>query len=172
MLIGEVRSFLSDLRSSWPEIFAPARSPKAVESPSPPNFPAEAVPPHALIPAVSLDAPFKAAVPADELVAFFRSRAEFYAPYLGVTFGRVSVKDQRTVWGSCTREGNLNFNWRLTMAPPEVLDYLVVHELAHRLEMNHSRRFWAVVERVCPGHRAQRRWLKKHGKELQAAKRP
>ena len=171
-LVVEVRSFLTELRSSWPALFAPNPRPKAA-NPSPLPFisPSEAVPSRILIPSVPLDAPFKAALPACELVPFFRSRAEFYAPFLGVTFGRVSVKDQRTLWGSCTREGNLNFNWRLTMAPPEVLDYLVVHELAHRAEMNHSRRFWGVVERVCPAHRAQRRWLRKHGKTLQAAKR-
>ncbi len=114
----------------------------------------------------------KAAVPEEELVALFRSRCEFYAPFLGVTFNRVSVKDQRTLWGSCTPDGNLNFNWRLTMAPPAVLDYLVVHELAHRAQMNHSRRFWELVERLCPGHRTHRRWLRKNGNALYKAPRP
>ncbi len=119
--------------------------------------------------AVPLDAPVKSTVYEGDLVALFRSRAEYWAPFLGVSFKRVSVKDQRTVWGSCTRAGNLNFNWRLSLAPDEVLDYLVIHELAHRAEMNHSRRFWAIVERVCPDHRHHRRWLRKHGAALHAA---
>ncbi len=102
----------------------------------------------------------------------FRARAEHWAPLLGVSFGRVSVKDQRTLWGSCSREGNLNFSWRLALAPDEVLDYLVVHELAHRAQMNHSRRFWEVVERVCPEHRAHRRWLRKNAPALHRAERP
>lgn len=106
-----------------------------------------------------------------DLVALFRARAEYWAPYLGVTFNRLSVKDQRTLWGSCTREGNLNFSWRLALAPDCVLDYLIVHELSHRAQMNHSRRFWSVVETVCPGHRSHRRWLRKHGAALHAARR-
>jgi predicted metal-dependent hydrolase len=115
----------------------------------------------------------KSVVPAEggNLEAFFRSRCEHWAPILGVTFNRVSVKDQRSLWGSCTRAGNLNFSWRLTLAPDSVLDYLVVHELAHRAQMNHSRRFWEVVEKVCPGHRTHRRWLRKNGAALYAVKR-
>lgn len=114
----------------------------------------------------------KAGLPLGDLVPLFRSRAEYWAPFLGVTFNRVSVKDQRTLWGSCTREGNLNFSWRLALAPDAILDYLVVHELSHRAQMNHSRRFWAVVETVCPGHRTHRRWLRKHGAALHRAARP
>ncbi|OGR98383.1 MAG: hypothetical protein A2V88_16125 [Elusimicrobia bacterium RBG_16_66_12] len=96
----------------------------------------------------------------------FHERASFWAGRLGVTFGAVRVKGQRTLWGSCSRRGNLNFNWRLTLAPPEILDYVVVHELAHRLEMNHSPRFWAIVERHCPDHTTHRRWLRKNGSAL------
>ena len=173
----EVRDFLSSLKSDWPEIFGPRKAvrPKA-EAPSqslavpPTPVPRKALP-SVLIPSVAADAPLKDGLPAGDLPALFRSRAEHWAPYLGVTFNRVSVKDQRTLWGSCTREGNLNFSWRLALAPDAVLDYLVVHELAHRAQMNHSRRFWAVVETLCPGHRSHRRWLRKNGRALHAASR-
>jgi predicted metal-dependent hydrolase len=94
-------------------------------------------------------------------------RASYWAHELGVDFGHVRVKDQRSLWGSCSREGNLNFNWRLTLAPFDVLDYVVLHELAHRHEMNHSRRFWAHVAKFCPDYRTHRRWLRENGEALQ-----
>jgi hypothetical protein len=162
-LLGEVRDFLASLKTDWPDLFSPPKPPKVAQA-SPPDAPG-------LIPSVTADAPIKDAVHEGDLVALFRSRTELWAPRLGVTFGRVSVKDQRTLWGSCTREGNLNFSWRLALAPDPVLDYLIVHELAHRAEMNHSRRFWEVVERVCPGHRSHRRWLRKNAPTLHRAKR-
>ena len=90
----------------------------------------------------------------------------YYARLMGVAYGRISIRKQKTRWGSCTREGNLNFNCLLMMAPPEVLDYVVVHELSHRLEMNHSARFWAQVEKVMPEYRVPRKWLKEHGGKL------
>jgi hypothetical protein len=113
----------------------------------------------------------RAAPPVGSPAAHFHARASHWAPILGVTFGRVRVKDQRSLWGSCTPAGDLNFNWRLTLAPPEILDYVVVHELAHRLEMNHSRRFWAHVAKHCPDHKAHRRWLRRNGPALQRAPR-
>lgn len=79
---------------------------------------------------------------------------------------RVSLRDQKTKWGACSSRGTLTFNYRLVMAPPEVLDYVVVHELAHLTELNHSARFWAIVERHCPSHRAHRRWLRTNGHSL------
>lgn len=85
---------------------------------------------------------------------------------MGVTYGRIAIRDQRTRWGSCSRAGNLNFNWRLVLAPPAVLDYVVVHELAHRIELNHSPRFWAIVARHCPEHEALRAWLRTNGATL------
>ena len=93
-------------------------------------------------------------------------KVAYYARLMGVTYGRISIRRQKTRWGSCSREGNLNFNCLLMMAPPEVLDYVVIHELSHRLEMNHSARFWALVEKVMPEYRVPRKWLKEHGGKL------
>ena len=75
---------------------------------------------------------------------------------------RVFLKNQRSLWGSCSNAGNLNFNRALSGAPCEVLDYVVIHELAHLKEMNHARRFWVVVERWCPEHKTHRRWLRRN----------
>ncbi len=91
------------------------------------------------------------------------TRAVRFAPMVGVSFGRVTIRCQKTRWGSCSSEGNLNFNCLLMLAPPEARDYVVIHELCHRLEMNHSPRFWAEVGRVCPDYRAQKRWFKENG---------
>lgn len=96
----------------------------------------------------------------------FLRRVEHYAPRMGVRPARVRVKDLRSLWGSCSARGNLNFNWRLLLAPPEVLDYVVVHELAHLMERSHSRRFWALVSEHCPEQRERRRWLKENGGRL------
>ncbi len=89
-----------------------------------------------------------------------------FAPLVGVSYGRITIRNQRTRWGSCSGKGNLNFNCLLMLAPPEVLDYVVVHELCHRKEMNHSPRFWAEVARVLPDYQQRRRWLKEHGGAL------
>ena len=90
------------------------------------------------------------------------------APALGVTFGRVQIRGQRTRWGSCSAGGTLSFNWRLALAPLEVLDYVVVHELCHLREPNHSARFWRLVASRRPEWRRQRDWLTSHGPELLA----
>lgn len=93
-------------------------------------------------------------------------KVAYYARILNVTYDRITIRNQKTRWGSCSSKGNLNFNCLLMMAPPEVLDYVVVHELCHRLEMNHSKRFWAQVERVLPDYRKPRKWLKEQGSRL------
>lgn len=80
----------------------------------------------------------------------------------GLNVRRITVRNQRTRWGSCSRRGTISLNWRLIQTPDHVRDYICVHELAHLLEMNHSERFWRQVERLCPEYRAAERWLKQH----------
>jgi predicted metal-dependent hydrolase len=94
--------------------------------------------------------------------------AEHEAARLGVVVARIRIGAQRTLWGSCSSRGTLSFNWRLALAPPSVLDYVVVHELCHLRVPDHSRRFWALVERQRPGWRRQRDWLREYGAELLA----
>lgn len=89
-----------------------------------------------------------------------------HAASMGVTFGRVTIRCQQTRWGSCSSRGNLNFNCLLMLAPEEVLDYVVVHELAHRKQMNHSALFWQEVARECPDYKKSLRWLKDRGGAL------
>ena len=96
--------------------------------------------------------------------------AEEEAEQLGVGFQRIRIGGQRTLWGSCSPRGTLSFNWRLVLAPAEVLDYVVVHELCHLRVPNHSGRFWALVEERRPHWREQRNWLREHGPELLAFK--
>ena len=94
--------------------------------------------------------------------------AEEEAERLGVAYRRIRIGAQRTLWGSCSPGGTLSFNWRLVLAPAEVLDYVVVHELCHLRVPNHSRRFWELVEWRRPHWREQRDWLRGHGPELLA----
>lgn len=96
----------------------------------------------------------------------FTQKTAYYARIMNVTYGRISIREQKTRWGSCSSKGNLNFNWRLILAPESVLDYVVVHELAHRREMNHSKAFYAVVESVLPDYRVSRKWLRDNGQSL------
>ena len=105
---------------------------------------------------------------ADEALAFFPPRVRFFAQQIGVRYGRVTIRNQKTRWGSCSSKGNLNFNCLLMLCPPEVRDYVIVHELCHRLEMNHGPRFWAAVEKTLPDYRQHLRWLKEHGPALLA----
>lgn len=93
-------------------------------------------------------------------------RTKYYAGVMQVDFGRITIRDQKSRWGSCSSNGNLNFNWRLIMAPAPVLDYVVVHELAHRFEMNHSPLFWQRVAAVMPDYQVHRDWLRQYGAGL------
>ena len=115
-----------------------------------------------------------AARPVAGALAFVRLRARdrlaervgVHAQALGCSIGKLTLRDTRSRWGSCTASGDLMFCWRLIMAPPRVLDYVAAHEVAHRAQMNHSPAFWAEVARLFPAHAEARRWLKHHGPAL------
>lgn len=100
--------------------------------------------------------------------AYLPQRVAYYAPLVGVSYEAVTVRRQRTRWGSCSAKGNLSFNCLLMLTPPEVIDSVVAHELCHRLEMNHSPRFYAHLLRVFPDYPAQHRWLREHAQTLLA----
>ena len=87
---------------------------------------------------------------------------------MGVSYGRITIRCQKTRWGSCSAKGNLNFNCLLMLAPPEVADYVVVHELCHRKHMNHGAAFWSEVARILPDYARHRAWLKENGSRLLA----
>lgn len=91
-------------------------------------------------------------------------RVNYYAEIMGVSYEKITIREQKTRWGSCSNKGNLNFNWRLMLMPEGALDYVVVHELAHRIEMNHSKAFWRIVENVLPDYREREALLSKSGK--------
>ena len=93
-------------------------------------------------------------------------RVSRLAAVMGIAYGRVTVRSQKSRWGSCSAKGNLNFNCLLMLCPEEVRDYVVIHELCHRKELNHSPAFWAEVEKACPDYRIHRLWLKKNGSAL------
>jgi predicted metal-dependent hydrolase len=111
---------------------------------------------------------------ARRLEAWLRARArdrlavasDHYAGLLGRRFSRLSLRDTRSRWGSCSSRGGLSYSWRLILAPPDVLDYVAAHEVAHLAEMNHSPAFWALVARLCPGYQAPRGWLRREGAGL------
>ncbi len=93
-------------------------------------------------------------------------RVARYAPIVGVTVGKITIRAQKSRWGSCSAKGNLNFNCLLMLCPEQVRDYVVVHELCHRLELNHSPAFWAQVERVMPAYKEATAWLKEQGGQI------
>ncbi len=101
---------------------------------------------------------------AEKALEVIPKRVAYYAKQMGVTYGRITIRNQKTRWGSCSSKGNLNFNCMLMLLPPEIQDYVVVHELCHRKEMNHSSRFWAEVEKVLPDYQTRRKWLKENGR--------
>lgn len=108
------------------------------------------------------------------LVTWFKAQAkqdiltamEKYQPMLGVKYSKLTIRDTKSRWGSCSSSKALSFSWRLVMAPPNCLDYVVAHELAHILEMNHGAKFWAHVDRVCPHMKDSQKWLKTNGGQL------
>lgn len=103
---------------------------------------------------------------AEEALKVIPARVEYFARVIGVTYGKITIRNQKTRWGSCSSKGNLNFNCLLMLAPSEVLDYVVVHELCHRKQMNHSKAFWSEVEKVLPDYKEARKWLKEEGSQM------
>ncbi len=98
--------------------------------------------------------------------AVLTERAGYFARKHGFEIGKIRITSARTRWGSCSTKKTLSFTWRLVMAPPEVVDYVVVHELCHLRELNHSRAFWAQVEAILPDYKGKRKWLKENGNLL------
>ncbi|MGE5629987.1 MAG: M48 family metallopeptidase [Caulobacteraceae bacterium] len=93
-------------------------------------------------------------------------RVEFYKAIIGVKYNRIGIKSQKTRWGSCSSKGNLNFNWRLAMAPEWIMDYVIIHELCHLIHMNHSKEFWGTVASYMPDYEKAIIWLKENGGKL------
>lgn len=102
----------------------------------------------------------------DKARKYIPERVAYFAEHMGVTYGRITIRNQKTRWGSCSSKGNLNFNCLLMLTPAEIIDYVVVHELCHRKEMNHSGAFWNEVEKVLPDYREAVRWLKEEGSQI------
>lgn len=102
----------------------------------------------------------------DKALEIIPRKVAYYAEIIGVSYGRITIRNQKTRWGSCSAKGNLNFNCLLMLTPNEVIDYVVVHELCHRKEMNHSKAFWSEVEKVIPNYRKLRKWLSDEGHSI------
>ncbi len=103
---------------------------------------------------------------ASKALQYIPDRVKYFAPIVGVDYGRITIRKQKSRWGSCSSKGNLNFNCLLMLAPSEVIDYVIVHELCHRKEMNHSKAFWNEVERVIPDYKELRKWLRVEGSKI------
>jgi len=102
----------------------------------------------------------------EQAMRVFSERIKYYSEMQGFNPKKIRVTSAKTRWGSCGANGTISFTWRLVMAPPEVIDYVVLHELAHLKVKNHSPRFWKLVEGLCPDFKRQRKWLKDHGETL------
>lgn len=103
---------------------------------------------------------------AEEAMKDIPERVRRFAPIVGVSYGRITIRNQKSRWGSCSSKGNLNFNCLLMLAPEKERDYVVVHELCHRKEMNHSKRFWEEVAKVLPDYKESIRWFDRNGEKL------
>ena len=101
-----------------------------------------------------------------QALSYLKERTCFWAKRIGESFNRITIKDQRSRWGSCSSLHNLNYNWRIIMAPEAVIDYLVIHEAAHLVHLNHSEAFWALVAQHDPDFRLHKRWLRDNGLRL------
>jgi predicted metal-dependent hydrolase len=97
---------------------------------------------------------------------FLKERTEYYASILKVNPNRITIKEQKSVWGSCSSKSNINYNWRIIMAPAKIVDYLVVHELCHLRQPNHSEAYWNLVEAILPDYKERKNWLKENGIKL------
>ena len=98
----------------------------------------------------------------------FKRKADSFKELMGVRYNTIFIRGQKTRWGSCSPAGNLTLNWKLLMAPEDVVDYVVIHELAHLKHMNHSKKYWTMVDQYCPNWKKHRRWLALHEDELKA----
>lgn len=103
---------------------------------------------------------------ADQAMKVIPEKVRYFAGRIGVDYGRITIRNQKTRWGSCSGKGNLNFNCLLMLTPEDVQDYVVIHELCHRKEMNHSPKFWAEVAKFMPDYKQKRKWLKENGSLL------
>jgi predicted metal-dependent hydrolase len=101
-----------------------------------------------------------------EAAKLITERADKLSSEMGISYQRIVIRGQKTRWGSCSRKKNLSFNWKLIMAPGSVVEYVIIHELLHLKEMNHSKRFWELVARYCPSWRENKKWLKQHEADL------
>jgi predicted metal-dependent hydrolase len=103
-----------------------------------------------------------------EAARLINERTTNLSSHMGISYKRIVIRGQKTRWGSCSRKKNLSFNWKLIMAPEPVIDYVIIHELIHLKEMNHSKKFWELVARYCPGWKEHKKWLKQHEADLTA----
>ena len=103
-----------------------------------------------------------------EAAKLINEKADKLSSQMGISYKRIVIRGQKTRWGSCSHKKNLSFNWKLIMAPEPVIDYVIIHELTHLKEMNHSKRFWELVAQYCPRWREYKKWLKQHEADLTA----
>ncbi len=168
----EVMGFLESLRRELPGIFSGRQSrfpaaPKSRTSPaSRPSAGPAVLPPLRRAEPGTGDLSESVGISRKKAGEIIKGRIESVGGSMGLEYGRVFIKDQKTLWASCSGKRNLNFNWRLAAAPPEILEYVVIPELCHLREMNHSKRFWSLVREACPDYKARKKWLRDHSRLL------